>query len=145
MSNFICMNRITKTRWYQSKRNSRTDPFIFLSIFVFLFVCLFVRLCIHYDDTHSSVSFLSFIFRMLYAPFDRCQTPDRTHHARLGSHCATNCAVRPTSTTTMHQSRSQYQQLPFQRHSLGTRKVHRTRSSGTDHHVWDDQMIEVHI
>lgn len=29
------------------------------------------------------------------------------------------------------------------RHSLTTRKVHRTRSSGATHHIWDDPMIEV--
>lgn len=29
------------------------------------------------------------------------------------------------------------------RHSLSSRKVHRTRSSGATHHIWDDPMIEV--
>lgn len=29
------------------------------------------------------------------------------------------------------------------RHSLTARKVHRTRSSGTTNHIWDDPAIEV--
>lgn len=33
--------------------------------------------------------------------------------------------------------------LPQHRHSLTGRKVHRTRSSGASHHIWDDPMIEV--